>query len=89
MASPMPVLPLVGSTTVAPALSAPRRSASSIMATAMRSLTLPPGFSDSIFASTVAPSLLGSRLSFTSGVPPTTSSTEAAIFGRSVAASLR
>src|SRR5713101_866863 len=89
MARPIPVLPLVGSTTVAPRLSAPRRSASSIMATAIRSLTLPPGFSDSILARTAAPSLLGSRLSFTSGVPPTTSSTEAAIFGRPVAAGLR
>ena len=39
----MPVLPLVGSTTVAPGLSTPRRSASSTIASAMRSLTLPPG----------------------------------------------
>src|SRR5207247_946892 len=53
MASPMPVLPLVGSTSVPPGFSAPPRSASSTMATAMRSLTLPPGFNDSTFAITV------------------------------------
>src|SRR5438046_1842003 len=51
----MPVLPLVGSTIVAPGLSTPRRSASSSIATAMRSLTLPPGLSDSSFATTVVP----------------------------------
>src|SRR5882724_1877745 len=78
----MPVLPLVGSTRVAPALSTPRRSASSTMASAMRSLTLPPGLSDSSLASTVAPPGLGMRLRRTSGVPPTRSSTEPAIFGR-------
>ena len=77
MASPMPVFPLVGSTTVEPGLSTPRRSASSIMPTAILSLTLPPGLSDSILASTTAPPALGSRLSLTSGVPPTASSTDA------------
>src|SRR5881409_4062798 len=51
----MPVLPLVGSTIVAPGRSAPRRSASSIIATAIRSLTLPPGLKNSSFASTTAP----------------------------------
>ncbi len=85
----MPVLPLVGSTTVAPGLRSPRRSASSTMATAMRSFTLPPGLSDSILARTAAPAGFGSRFSFTSGVPPTTSSTELAIFGRPATASLR
>ena len=39
MASAMPVLPEVGSTTVMPGLSVPRRSASSIMAMARRSFT--------------------------------------------------
>src|SRR3989338_7831919 len=82
MARPMPVFPLVGSTRVAPGARSPRRSASSTMATAIRSLTLPPGLSDSIFASTVAPSALARRLSLTSGVPPPTSSTEPAIRAR-------
>ncbi len=54
------------------------------MATAIRSLTLPPGFSDSIFASTVAPPDRGMRLSLVSGVAPTRSSTEAASLGRAV-----
>jgi len=40
----MPVLPLVGSTSVAPGLSVPFFSASAIIARPMRSLTLPPGF---------------------------------------------
>src|ERR1700675_2286725 len=89
MARPIPVLPLVGSTTTAPGLSSPRRSASSIMATAILSLTLPPGLSDSIFARTAAPPAAGSLLSFTSGVPPTTSSTDAAMRGRAAAEGLR
>src|SRR5215467_2524353 len=89
MASPMPVLPLVGSTTVAPGLRRPRRSASSIMLTAIRSFTLPPGLSDSIFARTTPPPGFGSRLRRTSGVPPTTSSTEAAMRGRTSVAVFR
>ncbi len=52
------------------------------MASAMRSLTLPPGLSDSSLASTMAPPAFGMRLRRTSGVPPTSSSTEPAIFGR-------
>src|SRR5437867_572000 len=82
MASPMPVLPLVGSTIVPPGLSAPRRSASSTMATPMRSLTLPPGLNDSTFAMTVAPSGLGRRLRRTIGVCPMSSRTLAAIGDR-------
>src|SRR3989442_15022611 len=82
IASPMPVLPLVGSTSVPPGLSAPRRSASSTMATAMRSLTLPPGFIDSIFAITVAPSGSGKRLRRTMGVCPMSSRMLVAIGGR-------
>ena len=39
MASPMPVLPLVASTTVWPGFSVPSRSAASMMLTASRSLT--------------------------------------------------
>src|SRR5215467_9500482 len=89
MASPMPVLPLVGSTTVAPALRRPRRSASSIMLTAIRSFTLPPGLSDSILARTTPPPGFGNRLRRTSGVPPTTSSTEAAMRGRTSVAVFR
>src|SRR6266481_5297111 len=77
----MPVFPLVGSTMVAPALSTPRRSASSSIATAMRSLTLPPGLSDSTLAATTAPPGLGSRFRRTIGVRPTSSSTDFAIFG--------
>ncbi|KXK02744.1 MAG: hypothetical protein UZ03_NOB001001835 [Nitrospira sp. OLB3] len=49
-ASPMPVLPLVGSTIVPPGLSLPCRSASSIMFRQIRSLTLPPGLKDSTLA---------------------------------------
>ena len=39
MASPMPVLPLVASTTVWPGFRVPARSAASMMLTASRSLT--------------------------------------------------
>ena len=45
----------------------------------IRSLTLPPGLSDSTFATTTAPPAFGRRLSRTIGVPPTRSSTDAAI----------
>ena len=48
----MPVLPLVGSTTRAPGASRPSRSAASIIETAMRSFTEPPGLKDSSFANT-------------------------------------
>ncbi len=56
---------------VAPGLRMPRRSASSIMATAGRSFTEPPGLTYSTLASTRhgAPSI--TRLSRTSGVCPT------------------
>src|SRR2546425_10451820 len=82
MASPIPVLPLVGSTSVPPGLRTPRRSASSTIATAMRSFTLPPGFIDSIFAITVAPSGWGNRLRRTMGVCPMSSRMLVAIGGR-------
>src|SRR5262249_13805925 len=88
IASPMPVLPLVGSTSVAPGLTMPRRSASSTMASAIRSFTLPPGFSDSILASTVAPPGFGMRFRRTRGVAPTRSNTELAVLGRVGAAIL-
>src|SRR5215831_2156620 len=50
IASATPVLPDVGSTMVPPGRRSPRRSASSIMARAMRSLTLPPGLNHSSLA---------------------------------------
>jgi hypothetical protein len=43
MASPTPVLPLVPSTMVPPGRSSPLRSASSMIAIPIRSLTEPPG----------------------------------------------
>src|SRR3954447_5616816 len=49
----MPVLPDVPSIIVPPGLSAPARSASSIILSAMRSLIELPGLNVSIFASTV------------------------------------
>jgi hypothetical protein len=76
MASPAPVLPLVGSTIVPPGLSWPDRSARSTMASPMRSFTDPPGFRYSTLASRVGASPLPSRDSRTSGVPPTTSRIE-------------
>ena len=47
-----PVLPAVASTIVSPGRSTPRRSASCTIASAIRSLTLPPGLRCSHFAST-------------------------------------
>src|SRR4029077_19348090 len=47
MASPAPVLPDVGSTIVPPGFSFPSRSACSIIASPIRSLTEPPGFRNS------------------------------------------
>ncbi len=52
MASPTPVLPEVGSTITPPGRSLPSRSARSIMRSAMRSLTEPPGFRYSTLTST-------------------------------------
>ena len=50
----MPVLPEVGSTIVPPGLSAPLRSASSIIDSAMRSLIEPPGLARSDLIQTFA-----------------------------------
>src|SRR5207302_1688356 len=75
-ASPTPVLPAVASTMVPPAASAPRASASSTMARAMRSLTLPPGFKCSHLASSGTGSPAPTRASSTSGVSPIASSTD-------------
>jgi hypothetical protein len=52
MASPNPVFPEVGSMITLPGVSTPRRSASSIMDSAMRSLMLPAGLLRSSFIQT-------------------------------------
>src|ERR1700730_5628405 len=68
----MPVLPLVASTIVVrPGSIRPSRSAASIIATPIRSLTLPPGLNDSSLANSCAPPSGASRLSSTIGVLPT------------------
>jgi hypothetical protein len=59
MASPTPVLPDVGSTIVPPGRSRPSCSAWVIIASAGRSLTLPPGLSISSLAAMVQLSPLG------------------------------
>lgn len=71
-ARPIPVLPDVGSMIVAPGLSFPLFSASSIISLATLSLTLPAGLKYSSFASILAgASYLAASLSnATSGVPP-------------------
>src|ERR1044071_4129491 len=79
-ARPMPVLPLVGSTMVAPGLSLPWRSAVSIMLRQIRSLTDPPGLNDSNLAQTSASFFPGSALSLTTGVEPIRSRTDLAPF---------
>jgi len=70
MARPMPVLPDVGSTMVPPGFNSPDRSAASIMRTAIRSFTEPPGLKYSTFASTVAGRPSVTLRSRTSGVLP-------------------
>ena len=79
MARPMPVFPLVGSMMTAPGLSSPCFSASFIMLRQMRSLTLPPGFRDSIFAMTVAFASFDKLFRRTSGVLPMVSKMSLAI----------
>ena len=76
MASPAPVLPLVGSMIVPPGASRPSRSARSTMARPMRSLTEPPGFRYSTLASSCGATARPTRDSRTSGVPPTVSRIE-------------
>ena len=73
MASPTPVLPEVGSTMVPPGRSSPDASAASIMRSAMRSFTLPPGLKYSTLASTGAAMPSATAPSRTSGVFPTRS----------------
>src|SRR6516165_1386327 len=73
MASPMPVFPDVGSNNTwsgSPGASTPRCSASSIIASATRSLTDPPGFCPSSFRYRRAEGLGLSALTSTSGVLP-------------------
>src|ERR1700750_1101457 len=78
MARPAPVLPEVGSTMVPPGFSRPSRSAASIMATAGRSFTLPPGLNSSTLARRSHSRSRPARPSRTSGVFPTRSSSESA-----------
>ena len=72
IAKPMPVLPLVGSMIVDPALISPRFLASSSIASAARSFTEPDGLKNSSFKIISAPVsfIRGMR---TSGVPPMSS----------------
>ena len=68
------MLPLVASTIVVrPGSIRPSRSAASIMATPMRSLTLPPGLKDSSLAKSSTPDSGDVKPSRTIGVPPTRS----------------
>src|SRR5204863_5839950 len=70
----MPVLPEVASTMVVrPGSIRPSRSAASIIATPIRSLTLPAGFWDSSLAISSAGQPGATRVSRTSGVSPTRS----------------
>src|SRR5438874_3323210 len=78
IAKPTPVLPEVGSTIVPPGRSRPVASAASIIATAGRSLTLPPGLRNSSLASRWHDRSRPMRSSRTMGVPPTRSSNEVA-----------
>src|SRR5690348_7746749 len=86
MASPTPVLPEVGSTIVPPGLSLPSRSACSIIARPIRSLTEPPGLRYSSLARIRAWPAGESLSSRTIGVPPTRSRTVG--YSRGIAGSL-
>ena len=70
MARAIPVLPLVGSTMTVSGVRRPASSAASIMATAIRSLTLPAGLKNSSFATTSAPAPSVTFRRRTRGVPP-------------------
>ena len=75
-ASPIPVFPLVGSMIVAPGFSTPFSSASSIIASAIRSFTDPAGFRYSSLASNVVSVIhffSAYLLIFRIGVPPISS----------------
>jgi hypothetical protein len=73
------VLPLVGSTITEPAPTLPSRSAASIIATPILSLTEPPGLKYSSFAQTSPPTSPPSLPSLTRGVPPTVAEASPAI----------
>src|SRR5579884_4379031 len=75
----MPVLPLVDSRTVTSGVSFPSRSAASIIATPMRSLTLESGLKYSSLQTICALTPLGIRFRRTSGVFPINSVTLLAI----------
>src|SRR5262245_37318383 len=79
MASDEPVLPPVNSTTRTPGRRRPLASAPSIMASAIRSLYDPVGFTDSSFTSTSAESGNTTRCRRTTGVRPIALRTESAI----------
>src|SRR4051812_10877848 len=76
MASPVPVLPDVGSTIVPPGLSRPSCSAASTMRIATRSLIEPPGLKYSTLATSCGVSAAPMRERRTSGVSPTVSRIE-------------
>ena len=87
IASAIPVLPLVASTIVVrPGSIRPSASAASIIATPIRSFTLPPGLADSTFPynctppprRSLSPSIRGNS---TSGVSPTSSAMLIGIWG--------
>ena len=82
------MLPLVGSTIVPPGFSFPSCSAASIIASPIRSLTLPPGFMNSSLASSVGSRSAPTRWSRTSGVLPTRSRMVGYSLGTYVAYSL-
>jgi len=71
MASELPVLPPVSSTTRIPGRSTPCASAASTSPSAIRSFMLPVGFAPSHFIQTWAPAGWGSLRRRMSGVPPT------------------
>ncbi len=79
MAMPMPVLPLVGSSTMVSGLMRPAFSAASIIDSPMRSFTLWAGFWYSSLATTPATQPRLSRLMRTSGVLPIRAVTSLAI----------
>ena len=81
-ASPMPVLPLVGSIITDSGLSRPFSSASSIIAFAILSFTLPAGLKYSSFAKIFADKLFSFSKLFSSkrGVPPISSVIRSNVF---------
>src|SRR5712692_9112671 len=79
MASDDPVLPPVNSTTRMPGCRRPRASAPSIIASAMRSLYEPVGFTDSSLTSTSAAPAGTTRRRRTTGVSPMALKTDSAV----------